>query len=116
MNARDATTPLMRPFLPAIAGFSSDADSPREFLERCIATLDAWGAEDRPSSQSISWRRGWQRMLNRGGRAGKPLSPIDGMPIGVKDIMETIDMTTDSVRRCLPASVVSEIAPRCGAA
>ena len=26
--------------------------------------------------------------------AGKPLSLIDGMPIGVKDIMETADMPT----------------------
>jgi Asp-tRNA(Asn)/Glu-tRNA(Gln) amidotransferase A subunit family amidase len=28
-------------------------------------------------------------------RAGKPLSPIDGMPIGIKDIMETADMPTE---------------------
>ena len=27
-------------------------------------------------------------------RGGKPLSPIDGMPIGIKDIIETIDMPT----------------------
>src|SRR4029077_8320698 len=28
-------------------------------------------------------------------RAGKPLSPIDGMPIGIKDIIETRDMPTE---------------------
>ncbi len=28
-------------------------------------------------------------------REGKPLSPIDGMPIGIKDIIETIDMPTE---------------------
>ena len=28
-------------------------------------------------------------------RDGKPLSPIDGMPIGIKDIIETIDMPTE---------------------
>ena len=27
-------------------------------------------------------------------RAGKPLSPIDGMPIGIKDVIETADMPT----------------------
>ena len=27
-------------------------------------------------------------------RAGKPLSPIDGMPVGIKDIIETVDMPT----------------------
>ena len=96
MNARDATTPLMRPFLPATAGFSSDADSPREFLERCIATLDAW--EPRigafVSVNLVAARVAADRSTKRW-RAGKPLSPIDGMPIGVKDIMETIDMPTE---------------------
>src|SRR6202043_2491632 len=29
-------------------------------------------------------------------RAGKSLSPIDGMPIGIKDIIETVDMPTGS--------------------
>ena len=28
-------------------------------------------------------------------KAGNPLSPIDGMPIGVKDVMETADMVTE---------------------
>ena len=28
-------------------------------------------------------------------RAGKPLSSIDGMPVGVKDIIETVDMPTE---------------------
>ena len=28
-------------------------------------------------------------------RAGKPLSPIDGMPVGIKDIIETVDMPTE---------------------
>src|SRR4029450_13860385 len=29
-------------------------------------------------------------------RAGKPHSPIDGMPIGIKDIIETADMPTEN--------------------
>ncbi len=28
-------------------------------------------------------------------RAGKPLSPIDGMPLGIKDIIETVDLPTE---------------------
>ena len=28
-------------------------------------------------------------------RAGKPLSAIDGMPVGIKDIIETVDMPTE---------------------
>ena len=28
-------------------------------------------------------------------KAGKELSPVDGMPIGLKDLIETVDMPTD---------------------
>ncbi len=42
MNAPDAMKPRMRPFLPATAHFAGGKNSPREFLERCIAQLDAW--------------------------------------------------------------------------
>src|ERR1700728_1269755 len=38
----NATKPRMQPFLPATADFARGKDSPREFLERCIAQLDAW--------------------------------------------------------------------------
>jgi Asp-tRNA(Asn)/Glu-tRNA(Gln) amidotransferase A subunit family amidase len=96
MNARDAITPLMRPFLPATADFNSGADSPRDFLERCISALDAW--EPRIGafvSVNLAAARGAADRSTERWRAGKPLSPIDGMPIGVKDIMETIDMPTE---------------------
>jgi Asp-tRNA(Asn)/Glu-tRNA(Gln) amidotransferase A subunit family amidase len=29
-------------------------------------------------------------------RSGQPLSPIDGMPVGIKDIIETADFPTES--------------------
>jgi Asp-tRNA(Asn)/Glu-tRNA(Gln) amidotransferase A subunit family amidase len=96
MSARDAITPLMRPFLPATADFNSGADSPRDFLERCISALDAW--EPRIGafvSVNLVAARGAADRSTERWRAGKPLSPIDGMPIGVKDIMETTDMPTE---------------------
>jgi Asp-tRNA(Asn)/Glu-tRNA(Gln) amidotransferase A subunit family amidase len=96
MNAPHATTPRMQPFLPSTTDFSSGKDSPRDFLERCVATLEAWepkigafaalnlaGARTVADSSTERWR------------AGKPLSPIDGMPIGIKDIIETMDMPTE---------------------
>ena len=96
MNAPDAMKPRMQPFLPATADFASGKDSPRAFLERCIAELDAWepkigafvtlnlaGARTAADRSTERWR------------AGKPLSPIDGMPVGIKDIIETIDMPTE---------------------
>ena len=97
MNAPHATKPRMQPFLPATVNFASSKDSPRKFLERCIAQIDAWepkigafvnlnlaGARAAADRSAERWR------------AGKPLSPIDGMPIGVKDIIETIDMPTEN--------------------
>jgi Asp-tRNA(Asn)/Glu-tRNA(Gln) amidotransferase A subunit family amidase len=97
MKAPDALKPRMRPFLPATADFASGKDSPRAFLERCIAELFVW--EPRigafVSLNLDAARTAADRSTERW-RAGKPLSPIDGMPIGVKDIIETIDMPTEN--------------------
>jgi Asp-tRNA(Asn)/Glu-tRNA(Gln) amidotransferase A subunit family amidase len=88
--------PTMRPFLSASRRFAEGADTPRAFLERCLDELaarepqvgafvvldlaDARAAADRATAR---WRE------------GKPLSPIDGMPVGIKDIIETVDMPTE---------------------
>jgi Asp-tRNA(Asn)/Glu-tRNA(Gln) amidotransferase A subunit family amidase len=97
MNAPDAVTPRMRPFLPATADFVNGKDSPREFLERCIAQLDTWEPKIGAfvTLNLAAARTAADRSTNRW-RAGKPLSPIDGMPIGIKDIIETIDMPTEN--------------------
>ena len=42
MNAPEIATPVMRPYLPATSKFAIGEDSPRAFLERCLAALDAW--------------------------------------------------------------------------
>jgi Asp-tRNA(Asn)/Glu-tRNA(Gln) amidotransferase A subunit family amidase len=97
MNASDVTVPVLRPYLPATEDFAASRDSPRDFLERCLAALDAWepriGAfvtlnlpEARAAADRSTAR--W--------RAGNPLSPIDGMPLGIKDIIETADMPTQN--------------------
>jgi Asp-tRNA(Asn)/Glu-tRNA(Gln) amidotransferase A subunit family amidase len=97
MNASDATTPVLRPYLPATADFTAGRDSPGDFLERCLVALDAWEprigafvtlnlAEARAAADHSTAR--W--------RAGNPLSPIDGMPLGIKDIIETADMPTQN--------------------
>jgi Asp-tRNA(Asn)/Glu-tRNA(Gln) amidotransferase A subunit family amidase len=97
MNAADPVKPRMQPFLPATADFISGKDSPREFLERCIAELDAWEPKIGAfvAFSLAAARTAADRSTERW-RAGKPLSPIDGMPIGVKDIIETIDMPTEN--------------------
>jgi Asp-tRNA(Asn)/Glu-tRNA(Gln) amidotransferase A subunit family amidase len=87
----------MQPFLPATVDFTNGKDSPRAFLERCIADLDAWEPKIGAfvALNFAAARTAADRATERW-RAGKPLSPIDGMPIGIKDIIETIDMATEN--------------------
>ena len=96
MNASDASTPVLRPFLPATADFAAGKDSPREFLERCLAALETWESRigafvalNLPEARAAADR------ATARWRAGTPLSPIDGMPLGIKDIIETADMPTE---------------------
>jgi len=78
-------------FHSATEAFRKGADSPREYLERCLATIadrepvvQAWvtlnesNARDQAEASTDRWR------------LGKPLSPIDGMPIGIKDLLESL--------------------------
>jgi Asp-tRNA(Asn)/Glu-tRNA(Gln) amidotransferase A subunit family amidase len=79
----------------ATPAFTTGADSPRAYLERCLETIavhepvvQAWvvmnesGAREAADASTVRWK------------AGQPLSPIDGMPIGIKDLLETKDMPT----------------------
>lgn len=89
-------TPVVRPFLDNSAAFAAGDDTPRAFLERCLEAYEAWepeigafvntdfaAARAAADAATVRWR------------GGKPLSGIDGMPIGVKDIIETADMPTE---------------------
>jgi Asp-tRNA(Asn)/Glu-tRNA(Gln) amidotransferase A subunit family amidase len=82
-------------FAGALPDIVSGKQTPREFLERCLAviaarektvkafvTLDAKGARKAADAATKRYR------------AGKPLSPVDGMPIAVKDIIATADLPT----------------------
>ena len=96
MNAPVVGNPRMRSYLAHASQFASGAESPRDFLEACLANLNTWepkvgafvnlnieGARQAADRATARWR------------AGAPLSPIDGMPIGIKDIIETVDMPTE---------------------
>jgi len=97
MNAPETTTPVMRPYLPATAKFAGGEDSPRAFLERCLASLDATEpAIGAFVTLSLAAARAAADESAKRWRAGKPLSAIDGMPVGIKDIIETIDMATQN--------------------
>src|SRR5262245_49717987 len=88
--------PRMRPFLAQTSRFAAGAESPRDFLEGCLTELEARepkvGAFVTLSLEAA--RAAADRSAERW-RAGAPLSPIDGMPVGIKDIIETADMPTE---------------------
>src|SRR5262247_3725223 len=83
-------------FHDAVAGFRSGADTPRAYLERCLETiekrdpvvkafvaLNPVGARAAADASTTRWKD------------RRPLSPIDGLPIGIKDLLETKDMPTE---------------------
>ncbi|WP_458096331.1 amidase [Roseomonas sp. WA12] len=82
-------------FHDAARGFARGTDTPRAYLERCLETVAARepevqafvtindaGAREAADASTARWK------------AGAPLSPIDGLPIGIKDLIETRDMPT----------------------
>ncbi len=96
MPASEQTKPVMRSYLAATKGFASGAQTPRQFLDESLVLLESWepriGAFVRTNLPAA--RAAADRSTARW-RAGKPLSPIDGMPVGIKDIIETVDMPTE---------------------
>jgi Asp-tRNA(Asn)/Glu-tRNA(Gln) amidotransferase A subunit family amidase len=82
-------------FHDAVERFRDGSDTPRAYLERCLATiaerepvvqafvvLNHTGARAAADASTVRWK------------AGRPLSAIDGLPIGIKDLLETKDMPT----------------------
>jgi Asp-tRNA(Asn)/Glu-tRNA(Gln) amidotransferase A subunit family amidase len=76
--------------------FSSGRSKPSELLEKCIekieaiepevgafVSIDLDGARKEATESDARWK------------TGKTLSPIDGMPVGIKDVMETRNMPTE---------------------
>jgi Asp-tRNA(Asn)/Glu-tRNA(Gln) amidotransferase A subunit family amidase len=90
------TRPTLRPFVTTTRQFAAGTSTPRDFLEGCLAEFanrekhvgafvrfDIEAARAAADASSGRWK------------AGKPASPIDGMPMGIKDIIETADMPTE---------------------
>src|SRR5262249_61097097 len=70
---------------------------PLHFLERCLDDVPALepkiGAFVNPN---LGGARAAANQSTARWRAGRPHSKIDGMPIGIKDIIETADMPTEN--------------------
>src|SRR5579872_4438119 len=96
MPAPNQTKPVMRPYLAATAEFASGKQTPRQFLEDSLALLEQW--EPRIGAfvcTNLPEARAAADRSTARWKAGKPASPIDGMPVGIKDIIETVDMPTE---------------------
>jgi len=90
----DAITPKRRPFAARTASFAA-TDSPRAVLEECLADIDHWEPSTGAfTALGIAAARAAADASSARWRAGKPLSLIDGMPVGVKDMIDSKDLPT----------------------
>jgi Asp-tRNA(Asn)/Glu-tRNA(Gln) amidotransferase A subunit family amidase len=92
---REQTKPAMRSYLAVTRNLASGNATPRQFLERSLELLESW--EPRVGAfvcTNLSAARAAADRASERWRAGRPLSPIDGMPVGIKDVIETFDMPT----------------------
>ena len=83
-------------FHDAVPRFRDGSDTPRAYLERCLETIakrepvvkaftaiNEAGARAAADASTARWK------------AGQPLWPINGMPVAIKDLLETKDMPTE---------------------
>ena len=91
----DPKTFKPRTFHDRVAGFSAGTDDPVRYLEECLAVIDA---REPTVKAFVTLNRDGARAAAEASakrwKAGTPLSPIDGMPVGVKDLYMTKDMPT----------------------
>ena len=75
--------------------FADGSDTPRAYLERCLEAIEAREPDVKAfaSFNKESARKAADNSSKRW-KTGQPLSSIDGMPIGIKDLLETKDMPT----------------------
>ncbi len=84
-------------FFQATATFKAGTSQPSDYLARCLSeleqrepTLKAFVNRASPTKLTEAARQADARWAQ-----ARPLSPVDGMPIGIKDIIETADMPTE---------------------
>ena len=88
-------TPQRRLYISRTASFTSSADSPVQVLDECLTEIDqreaAVGAFTVIEAQAA---RAAAEASTKRWRTNAPLSAIDGMPVGVKDMIDTANMVT----------------------
>ncbi len=78
-----------------VADFTAGRDTPRDFLERCLSVI---AQRDKTVKAFVTLNKGAARKAADAAtqryKAGAPLSPVDGCPVAIKDIIATADMPT----------------------
>ena len=93
----DPKNPGLISFQAARPAFAEGTDSPRAFLERCIATIEAREPELRAFVVlNLEGAREAADAASERYRAGRPASDIDGLPIAIKDVHDTEDMPMEA--------------------
>jgi Asp-tRNA(Asn)/Glu-tRNA(Gln) amidotransferase A subunit family amidase len=107
-----STIAMSHSFSQALKDFKIGARTPREFLEECAdairtreKTVKAFVMLDLRAARASA------DAATRRYKAGRPLSPIDGCPIAVKDIIATADMPTQ-----MNSPIYKGWRPKCDAA
>lgn len=92
----DPTTYDPLTFHDAVQRFNTGEESPRDYLERCLETIEQREPVVRAFAHlNPELARAAADASTERWAAGEPLSRIDGMPIGIKDLLETKDMPTE---------------------
>ena len=82
-------------FSEVVADFRSGRQTPRDFLERCIAQVEKRESQLQAFvTMDFDAARKAADASTRRYQAGQALSSVDGCPVGIKDIMSTHDMPT----------------------
>lgn len=91
----DPGTFKQRTYHDAVPAFIEGTQTPRDYLERCLETIEAREPVVRAwVSMRIEDARAEADASAERYKAGRPLSLIDGMPIGIKDLISTKDLPT----------------------
>jgi len=76
--------------------FQNGEDTPRAYLERCLEAIETGNGEVKAWAYLNTDRaRAMADAATKRHADGRPLSPVDGMPVGIKDLIETVDMPTE---------------------
>lgn len=95
MSTYDPGATRLLSFAEAATAFRDGTDTPREFLERCLETLSAREPDLRAfTALNLDGARASADAATTRYGDGAALSPVDGMPVAIKDVFDTHDMPT----------------------